>query len=267
MLWDRHDFRLSTWTARSGLGYCANACNKCSCRSAWNYLSTRTGLSQKKLAWITPNSKVLVIWHEYTDVAHFQTDYQPVAIPARSLQHFINATVTHNCFMCFDPSLKNGQNEERKTRVPERAFRTQRGGYSDLLLPEASHNLFCSLQEGSAVSHNFFNHFSRSVSTTELIALRWNLWEVRTFFFQWEKGSGKESWLAPQTWWGQNLFCFTQKKVWIWEDQHPRLFLVASSTILFRGKKVSVSRPRKYINFGLLEKTIHSERAFRNASF
>jgi hypothetical protein len=29
---------------------------------------------------------------------------------------------------------------------------------------------------------------------------------------------------------------------------------VASSTILFRGKKVSVSRPRKYINFGLLEK-------------
>ena len=57
------------------------------------------------------------------------------------------------------PPIKHGQNAERKTRVAERAFRTQRGGYSGFWLPEASHNLFCSLQEGSAVSHNFFNPF------------------------------------------------------------------------------------------------------------
>jgi hypothetical protein len=69
---------------------------------------------------------------------------------------------------------------------------------------------------------------------------------------------------------GQNLCCFTQKR----EDQLSGGFIhhfeprrIRALKIFCWGEKVSVSRPRKYIDFGLLEKRIHSERAFRNANF
>ena len=180
----RHDFRLSTWTARSGRGYCANACNKCSCRSALDDLSARTGLSQKKLAWIPPNSKVLVMWHEYTDVAHFQTDYQPVAIPARSLHHFSNATVTHNCLCVWIPPLNSTVKTQNAKRAFQNARSERRGEVIVVFGSQKPPIIFFGPCKKDPLCHtNSFNQFSRSVSTTELIALRWNLWEVSQNLF------------------------------------------------------------------------------------
>ena len=110
-------------------------------------------------------------------------------------------------------SKRRTQNACSGTRVPNAG-----GVYSGFWLQKPPNPFFAPCKKDPLCDIEFFNKFSKS-SWTSVNSTTIKFVRGQNLFLSEKKRIREGNLLAPQAWWGQSLFCFSQKRIRSWEDQ------------------------------------------------